>query len=690
MDGILINGQKVIIPGVTTRINATELAGRGPAGGGVIACLYEGERGGEPWVPSIFYNPATLRRTLPARIATIVGKLAFAPSKDEQRIPRGASAVVMVRVNPAERSTLQLIDANAVACCDVKARDWGNYGNDIIVQVAAGTNQGRKLTVALGSTTETFDDIGVLDAMTALYVEGSLPADVSIVSMLGVVNPLAGAGEPGFYVNAKIQVVGGTAAFDPRAWMAFDGNQGDATNRVKFTFVDQNAPKTITIKGLRRDTGATVTDEIAVIDDQTTAYSTYSMSEITEIDCSGMAGNVDIEFSAFNLSITQYTTVAAVRDRVVSKGRGFDVTFGSPRKLLPIADLDYALNGGAGNDIVAGGAGHTFTADLYHFVTSVASSIVTVERSATGRNVAAVQGPSNLTGGLDGTAGTGAGGDWDKGLAALRALEVSHVTARTGDKAVHALISDHIAYCNGAGKRERIAILGAPAGTGKSTATTGLYARTAALNSRNIALCAQETAIYDENGQELWVEPFDTAILAAGCDAGTNAGDSITWATVDVLGFRDQPNHGTSAWAVIDDLADLLDHNLLLLEQRPGATPVYQWARDVTTHQIDDNPIFCSIFANRKLNDSTKNVRRRLEVAIGRGSVVMSAAGVKRLVLSELRRQKSAGEIKDYDAASINPEDLGNGYRVSWRVAPVEAIYFIDAEANAARMPQAA
>lgn len=685
MDGIIINGQKVVIPGVTSLINASALAGRGAASRGYVSYLYEAERGGEPKVPYILTNPAAVRRTLPARLATIVNKMAFAPSLDTDRIPTGAAAVILVRVNPAERAVLQLVDANAVAAVDVKAADWGNYGNDIAVTVAAGTTAGKKLTVTLGSLTETFDNVGDMDAFKLLFTPGSLPAGVSLTSMLGFVNPLATGTAPAVYVNGKIRIAGGTAAFDPRAWMAFDGNQGDASGRLKFTVTDQGSAKEIVVVGTRKDTGAAVTDTIAVADDQVTAYSTYTFSEISSIDVSDIAGDVDMEFSAFNLTASSYATLNAVVDRVTSKGRGFSATFETTKKNLPVTDLDYDLgSGGTGNDLLS--PGHIFTADLYHLIANVSSTIVTLTRATSARNIVANQGPSNLTGGANNIASTGAGGDWDDGLTALKAITTSHVCARTGEKAVHGLINTHIQYMCGAGRNERIAFLGCPAGTGKTTADTGLYARTAALNSRNVALCCQETQIYDENGEAIFVEPYDTALLAAACDAGRNTTDSITWAVVDVLAFRDQPNHSTSPWSTRDDMAELIEHGLLLLGQREGTTLI-QWVRDNPTYQTDDNPIFCSIFANEGLNTSNKNLRRKLETRIGRGSTVVTANSVRSWALAELRRQKKDLEIKDYDPRSVQVEDLGNGFVVDYRVAPAEAIYFIQATAFVQRMP---
>ena len=685
MDGFIINGQKVVIPGVTSENEANELAGKAAASKGYVAYLYEAERGGEPWVPVILTSPSAVRRQLPARLATIVSKLAFSPSTDTPRIPTGAQAVVLVRVNPAQQAALDLVDANDIAGVNVLAKDWGNYGSDIIATVEAGTTKGKKFTVALGATSEVFDNVGDMDAFSAAFVPNVLPAGVVITSVLGFVNPLAAAPAPVFYVNVLLALTGGTAAFDPRTWMAFDGNQAEADGKLEFTFDDQGAgPNAIVITGVRRDTGATVVDTIAVLDNAVTAKSTYSFSEITSIDVSQLTGSVGMSFSAFCLSPATYKTFAGIVDRVDSKGRGFEAAFITTKKTLEVANLDKDFgSGGTGNALTGGG--HTFTADLYDFITGVTSAIVSVSRAATGVNVPKNQGPSTLTGGSDGVATTNAGGDWDKGLTAIKALNVSHVVPRTGDKAVHTLVSDHITYMCGAGRNERIGFVGCPAGTGKETATTGLYARASALNSRNMTLLAQEIQIYDENGEALWLEPFDTALLAAACDAGRPITDSITWALVDILAFRDQPNH-VSPWNVVDDATELVNHNICLIETRPG-TALMQWTRDVTTYQTDDNPIFCSVFANEGLNTSNKNIRQKLEIMIGRGPKYASAKNAKRVVLKELRRQKDAFEIKDYDPKSVTIDDLGNGFRADWRVAPPEAIYFIQATTHVARMP---
>lgn len=171
---IFFNGKRFVRPGAYSKIDASALAAAGPAATGVVALLGTAE-GGEPLTVDDSNDLTSGDQALnqyrsgDLRIAAL---FAFDPSKDDA-IQGGPQRIVPVKVNPATQSVRTLADTNSIASVDLTSRDWGLFTAQINIDVEAGTNQGKLITVVFEDTTETFDDVGGDPVFDVLYTPGT-------------------------------------------------------------------------------------------------------------------------------------------------------------------------------------------------------------------------------------------------------------------------------------------------------------------------------------------------------------------------------------------------------------------------------------------------------------------------------------------------------------------------------------
>ncbi len=662
--GILFQGRKILSPGTYGRMDKSALGGSSPSSRGLLGVLCELSRGGEPGVPQTFSVSSALSAILSERDASLLTRLIFSPSNSE-RIPNGANEVTLVRVNPATRANLTVNDSVGDAAVSLLAPDWGAFGNQIQVQIEAGTTVGLKLSATVDGETNTADNIGDLDAFTARYTSDGIH---TVDAMIASVDPNAAGAASGFEMAYEFEVTGGAVGFDPSGWMAFD-------SAIMFGFAAPGGAHTITVTGVNRATGETVTDTLSAGTADTSVTTSVAFSAVTDIDVSDMpAAAITVTGWAFDLDAATYDTVQKIVDHVQQKsGAGFTAVKLAPANLR-LADMDEAT----AEDVLD--TTHTFTADLYDFVSQATGLGITVTRATGGKALPIITGLTNLAGGATNTASAS---DWANALEATEDVDLTHVWVGSTAAAVHSQLSTHVTRMNGVGRNERTGWIGVPAGAGFDVATTGLVARAAALNNRNIAAHCQQISMFDETGTLTTLDPSYTALLAAACDCGAIPEASITWSSVAVEGFFDDPDHPTSPWTVKTHKDRLFRYGYNILEKHQGTV---RWARDVTTHLSDENPIDTSIYANKSANMSIKNARRVMDKVIGLGNVAVSASLIEEELKTELERQVTDGEIRAFDAQSINVQDLGNAFSASYNVAVGEPIYWVLLNARAVRI----
>lgn len=171
---IFFLGRRINVPGAYSEIDASELGGISPGATGIVALIGTAE-GGKPLDASSTYADATRKEKIFERYRSgdlrKAGIFAFEPSNDEA-VPAGAQRVVGVKVNPATQSTLTLPDSGGADAMDLTSQDWGQFTEQINIDVANGSIQGKKYTVIFETTTEEFDDVGGDSILGVEYTPG--------------------------------------------------------------------------------------------------------------------------------------------------------------------------------------------------------------------------------------------------------------------------------------------------------------------------------------------------------------------------------------------------------------------------------------------------------------------------------------------------------------------------------------
>ncbi len=178
---VLFDGQTVIRPQARVRIDAT---GLNPTvlGSANVIMAFGNCTGGEP--------KKILSYTSPQEAAAVLrsGPLLDAIKKmwsASDELP-GASTIKVVRVDPAVKSTLSLLDGAAAPLMSVTSKDWGAHTTGITVTVAAGSVSGKKITIlkAADGITEVFDNLANVAAAVAAInnsVNGSSIVDAALI-----------------------------------------------------------------------------------------------------------------------------------------------------------------------------------------------------------------------------------------------------------------------------------------------------------------------------------------------------------------------------------------------------------------------------------------------------------------------------------------------------------------------------
>lgn len=200
---IFFNGRVISVPGSYTEVDASGLEQIGLGASGIVAMLGEAE-GGKP-VSQITEIKDIIRLNTPEKVRSTfrsgdlreAGGILFEPGRDAQ-ILAGAQEVVAMKVNPALQSTLTLPNAQGNAV-DLTSVDFGAFTDQINVQVANGTNQGKLITIIFEDITEAFDDVGGTNTFTLDYETGTETWDTMTadVAASGAITCAATRGELG-------------------------------------------------------------------------------------------------------------------------------------------------------------------------------------------------------------------------------------------------------------------------------------------------------------------------------------------------------------------------------------------------------------------------------------------------------------------------------------------------------------
>ena len=162
---ILTRKGRTRVPGVYSE---TIPVGVPLAGPGIKSLLVVGDaKGGEPGVMHKFTRPDAARAVFRSGPLLDAVLMAFDPARDDG-IPGRPTEVRAYKCNPATKATATFPNVNGPAM-RIDSCDWGEDADRIGVDIAHGTNRGRKLILSLDGKTESADDLGGVAAFTARY-----------------------------------------------------------------------------------------------------------------------------------------------------------------------------------------------------------------------------------------------------------------------------------------------------------------------------------------------------------------------------------------------------------------------------------------------------------------------------------------------------------------------------------------
>jgi len=151
---VFFNGRLFVSPATMSVVDDSALANQNLSVGNTVA-LIGPSVGGQPNTALRFGSPSEAISALRGGDLLTAVLKAFDPSAQTN----GPSTVVAVRVNPATRSTLTLLDQASNDAIHLESTDYGAYTNQIKVKVESGTNSGKKVTTQFDNDFFAQDDI---------------------------------------------------------------------------------------------------------------------------------------------------------------------------------------------------------------------------------------------------------------------------------------------------------------------------------------------------------------------------------------------------------------------------------------------------------------------------------------------------------------------------------------------------
>ena len=171
---VFFNGRIWTTPATMSVVDDSAMYNKNLTVGNVLAIIGK-SAGGEPAKALTFGSAAAAKAVLRDGEGLRAVERAFDPSA---QVP-GPSKVVFIRVNPATRSSHDLLDAGATAVIGLQSEGYGAFTNGIKVKVEAASVKGKKLTTQFGLDYFSSDNV-YRDALGIHYTGAGAAATVTI------------------------------------------------------------------------------------------------------------------------------------------------------------------------------------------------------------------------------------------------------------------------------------------------------------------------------------------------------------------------------------------------------------------------------------------------------------------------------------------------------------------------------
>lgn len=342
--------------------------------------------------------------------------------------------------------------------------------------------------------------------------------------------------------------------------------------------------------------------------------------------------------------------------------------------LLSFIPANLDVTTGAGGPInCLNPAEPSFYADLWAIINWINnnSQFVSADRSsgAIGGAPDNTTAPVFLSGGVEGTPTSQS---WQDALNLLKRIRVNSVLALTGDPAVHAMLNAHCVYMAGIGRSERDGFVGLlNAGLNDVASKSEIKSQIVALNSRHIRAFAQPIERFNTSGERQEFESFYQAAVAAGMQAGSPIGESLTYKYANVLSTRQKT--GTGTWNPTDDAEEMIQAGLCFMENVDGVG--HRVVRNITTHLSSNNIAFVEGSVNEAANFAVFTFRTNMEYAVGRRGFSGTVNAAKGVAINSLGLLIDANILVAY--RSLNIELIVDVLETSVEIAPIIPINFV-------------
>ena len=233
----------------------------------------------------------------------------------------------------------------------------------------------------------------------------------------------------------------------------------------------------------------------------------------------------------------------------------------------------------------------------------------------------------------------------------------------------------------GVGRGERDAIVGL-----ENTARTNVPTKAEVksqilnLNTRHLRAVGQAIQRYDTNGDLVEFDSPFTAVIAAGMQAGSPVGTSLTHKIANVVKVRQD-----ASWNPTDDSKELIEAGLMFMEKVDNIGR--RWKRNITTNIASSNIAFTEASVNEAVNFSVKNFRESMEFFVGKPGFAGTVAAAQGVAVNALGLLINVSLVA---WRSLSIELVLDVLEVAVEIAPVLPINFVQATIHLVSVPQSA
>jgi hypothetical protein len=672
---INISGLRQYRPGIYATIDASALGGSGISTGNVAVV------GAFPQ-----FEASTPRRFTSAKAVTdfdptnrdlaLLAKLAFAPSVDD-RVPGGAASLTVLNVQPTTRAQAEILDSAGGASILLKSKVWGPGGNRVYTK--HGTNaadaDALDLTIIRNGVTEAFTKLQSGPVGTVNYTGSDLttctleasPEKFEIKWTRALAAKVGGAD----LVDTNTDEMISAGAVVGISLGVGAGGAHAASVTVKVEGLDETGTPVVggeTVTLIVGTNSGTTTHKWSRIDKITVHCTDNAWVGITTL--SGVAFDFTDELGQLSAG-----DIFAVINQ--NSAKGFEAEALHIRASKISADeLD------ATGVVSIKASERTLRADTWAVVTAVnaGSNIVEAVRATGGTKPPAPMGADPATsvelflmgGSVTAPVTTQ---HWIDALLTIAPEDIQIVVPMSQALAVHKACIDHCTQSALLGFERNVWVGCTPS----LTLQQCFDQFTSKLNTRYVALVGQQVQVDHPDGTQPIMDPEFLALICAGMQAGTDVATPLTFKRPDVVNV-------IGKWNPVLDANEAIQKGIVNLSRDSFGWRV---ERSVTTYMLDDNPIFSEVSAFESCQTSVRDLRAALLIKIG--EPIRGAVSPKRLagiVSARLDGQVERGIIKAWRNLLI--EDLGDRFRITYQMAAVEPLNFIEIIASVIRIPMAA